>query len=69
MIHAYKGASITFHYRNWQGEERDRTGIVDGAPMWHSTEWHPDRQWLLPIVDRENGERRWFAMRDMSNIR
>ena len=64
---AMNGA-IRFTYRNYRGEVSERT--AERLSIWFgSTEWHHEAQWLMTAIDIEKGERRDFAMRDMSNVR
>ena len=56
--------AVTFLYRNWRGETRQRTVLP--VTIWHgSTIWHPEPQWLLKAIDLETGEDRDFAMKDI----
>ena len=60
---------FNFQYTNWKGKFGNRS--VDGDTTriyWGKTEWHPEEQWLMEAIDLDKGEKRTFAMKDMSNI-
>jgi hypothetical protein len=57
---------LKFTYRNWRGEVRVREATPCGEPFFGNTEWHPDNQWLLPMIDAEDGKRKDFAMNEMA---
>lgn len=59
-------APLHFTYRNWRGEVRVREATPCGAPYFGTTEWHPKPQWLLPMIDAEDGKRKDFAMDEMA---
>jgi hypothetical protein len=61
------GDMITFTYLNWRSELSERTARVLGF-VWGSTEWHPEKQWLMAGHDQEKHEDRLFAMKDMDNV-
>ena len=62
------GGIIQFTYRNYRGEVSERQ--AKPLSIWFgTTEWHPELQWLMSAVDMQKGERRDFAMRDMTNVR
>lgn len=48
-------------YTNWRGEKRWRR-IIPQRMYFGSTEWHPEHQWLLDVLDLEKKEFRTFAM-------
>ena len=52
-------------YTNWRGETRARKLLPLGV-RWGANGWHSEPQWLLDAFDAETGERRTFAMADMS---
>lgn len=59
---------IQFEYVNHRGESATRT--VEPWGVWYgSNEWHPDAQWLLGAFDLDKQANRFFAMRDMTNVR
>ena len=53
--------SIRVVYTNYRGETAIRT-IVPDKIWFGSTEWHPEEQWLLDVLDVEKGERRSLAV-------
>jgi predicted DNA-binding transcriptional regulator YafY len=56
--------TISFIYRNWRGEIRERT--VTPRRVWFGrTDWHPAEQWFIEAADSENGELRDFAVADI----
>lgn len=57
-----------FTYKNYRGETSEREVIVHHVRN-ISTEWHPEKQWILTALDVEKNQLRDFAMRDMSNVR
>lgn len=61
---------ITVEYTNWRGESRRRHIAVDSPPLWGSTEYHPEPQWLVRAMDLEDPARpvKLFALRDMRPI-
>lgn len=49
------------NYRNHRGEVSTRR--IEPLQMWFgSTQWHPNRQWLLKAFDHDKQEWRDFAM-------
>jgi hypothetical protein len=57
---------LRFTYKNWRGEVRVREATPCGAPWFGTTEWHPAPQWLLPMIDAEDGKRKDFALNGMA---
>ena len=55
---------ISVRYKNYAGMLRLRQVIPTGAPFFGSNEWHPEPQWLLPVVDVDSGEERTFALKN-----
>lgn len=51
---------ITFVYKNWKGEIRERRVIPLNIEFGHDHYHYPD-QWLLHAIDMEKGARRTFA--------
>lgn len=47
-------------YENHRGELRERL-IIPGEVHFGSSEWHPEKQWLLDALDVEKNARRTFA--------
>ena len=55
---------IKILYTNWKNETRYR--IIEPISIeFKSTEWHPDKQWILNAVDLEKQEQRAFAIKDI----
>lgn len=52
-------------YTNYRGETADRT-IVPITIWFGHTEWHPEDQWLLKALDKDKGQVRDFALKDMT---
>ena len=55
---------ITFVYKNWKGEIRERRVIPLNIEFGHDHYHHPD-QWLLHAIDMDKGARRTFAFEDI----
>lgn len=53
--------TVTFRYRNYRGEEADRT-VLPICIWWGSTHWHPEPQWLLAVYDKDKMDNRDFAL-------
>lgn len=56
--------AIRVRYKNWKGNVRVRTILPKEPPYWGSTEFHPEPQWLLPVLDLDEGVERDFALKD-----
>ena len=54
---------VIIDYTNWRGERRKRS-IQPISIRYDSTEWHPEKQWLLTAMD-ENMVTKEFAMKDI----
>jgi len=57
------GEAITLTYRNWRGKTAVRT-ITPKRIWFGSTDWHPDRQWLITAFDHDKQADRDFALKD-----
>lgn len=57
---------VTFTYTNHRGETAQRR-IVPGDLYFGSTEFHPERQWLLKAFDMDKLTIRDFAMKDIKD--
>lgn len=68
MIEINEGKAIQFNYLNWKGEYGIRR-VVHMTIHYGSTEYHPEKQWLMEAYELDKQEVRIFAMKDMSNIR
>jgi hypothetical protein len=62
------GEPIEFDYVNWKGVKGHRTARVI-LFSYGSTEYHPEKQWLLEAYDLDKEKIRIFAMKDMSNVK
>lgn len=59
--------TVTFKYKNWKGEVRDR--VVKPIQIWKgSTEYHEEEQWLLMAKDLEKNAYRHFALADIMEV-
>lgn len=66
---------ITVDYTNYRGERSVRQVVPNGLPFFASTKWHPEPQWLLPVLDVTTdsqgiprNQQRDFAMKDCNFI-
>lgn len=59
------GLIVRVRYTNYRGEVADRTVRIMSAPIWTATDWHPELQWLIWVLDLNKNERRLFALKDM----
>lgn len=59
---------LHFTYTNYRGETDEREVIVHHVRHM-STDWHPEKQWILTALDVKKDVMRDFAMKDMSNVR
>lgn len=59
------GFTLRVRYTNWRGETADRTIRIMSAPLWTSTDWHPEPQWMVWAFDVGRNERRMFAIKDI----
>lgn len=51
-------------YKNWRGETAER--LIRPIKIWFgSTEWHPEKQWLLTALDIDKQVERDFALTDI----
>lgn len=55
---------ITFLYRNWKGEIRERRVIPIEIEFTHDDYHFPD-QWLMHAIDMDKGARRTFAFENI----
>jgi predicted DNA-binding transcriptional regulator YafY len=56
--------SVTFTYRNWRGEIRERT-VTPIDISFCANPHHDGPQWFLNATDDERGVRRSFAIQDI----
>lgn len=56
-----------FTYTNYRGETDKREVIVHHIRH-ISTDWHPEKQWIMTALDVNKNAMRDFAMRDMSDV-
>lgn len=59
--------AIIFWYRNYKGEEGYRR-VLPISIRYGTSQWHPEKQWLMLADDLENNKQREFAMRDISGM-
>lgn len=59
--------AITFWYRNYKGEVGYRR-VRPLSIRYGTSEWHPEKQWLMRGYDTVNDKEREFAMKDMSDV-
>lgn len=59
---------IIFQYENHRGDSGERRVVVVGF-TWGSTQWHPEPGWLMTAADLDKDEFRFFAMKDMKDVR
>lgn len=55
---------INMRYKNWRGEVAVRT-VIPQRIYWGSTEWHPNEQWLLEVLEVDKQVTRVFAVADI----
>ncbi|MDA1675496.1 MULTISPECIES: hypothetical protein [Bacillus cereus group] len=63
-----KNDVIEFDYINWKGEKGKRKALVRSV-VWGSNEWHKEQQFLLRAIDMEKNDVRYFALKDMDNVK
>ncbi len=61
-------AEIEFDYVNWKGVKGKRKALITSY-HYGSNEWHKEEQWLMRASDYDKDEVRYFAMKDMSNVK
>jgi predicted DNA-binding transcriptional regulator YafY len=55
---------VTVRYRNYRGETSLRRVLPRG--VWYgSTDWHPEPQWVMDVLDVDRDVERSFALRDI----
>lgn len=57
-------AAITVRYKNYRGDVGDRKIIPLGIE-YGSTEYHPEKQWLLEVWDLDKRDYRTYALKDI----
>ena len=55
--------AIKIIYKNWRGEEGIRH-ILPIRIFYDSTEWHPEKQWLIEVYDLDKKANRDYALYD-----
>lgn len=55
---------LRFKYKNHRGFVSFRT-VIPKSIRWGSTEWHPEKQWIMRAWCTEKKAMRDFAMKDM----
>lgn len=68
MLSINVGDRIEFSYTNWKGEHAKRAAVVKGIAF-GNVEWHEGKQWIMTAFDLDKRVDRFFAMKDMSNIK
>lgn len=58
--------AVRFTYKNWRGEVAVRT-VVPVHFWWGTTDYHPQKQWLLTAWDCDKQAHRHFAVQDINN--
>lgn len=57
---------IQIDYTNWRGVRRKRLVRPTGFMTFDSTEWHPEKQWLMEAIDvQSGGVIKLFALKDI----
>ncbi len=57
---------VAIVYTNYRGETAERQ-IVPQKLWFGSTEYHPEKQWLLDAFDVDKNAERTFAVKDIEN--
>lgn len=57
---------VTIIYTNYRGETAERQ-IVPAKLWFGSTEYHPEKQWLLDAFDVDKNAERTFAVKDIKS--
>lgn len=68
MVEVVPHDKIEFDYLNWKDEKSHRR-IEVGELYYGSSEWHPQKQWLLEGYDLDKKATRIFALKDMGNVK
>lgn len=55
---------VVIDYTNWRGIRRLRC-IEPRGIQFKSTKHHPEPQWLMVAIDREDGKQKDFAIKDI----
>lgn len=58
---------VSFDYTNYRGE-KSRRNVSPVSMRFGSSEYHKEDQFLLLAFDRDKGEFREFAIKDMTNV-
>lgn len=58
-------AQVKILYTNYRGEKGYRI-IIPQSIYFGSTEWHPEKQWLLRAIDVQKQNSRDFAVKDIA---
>lgn len=61
--------NLEFDYVNYRSEVSRRKVIVHNISYGTCEPWHPDPQWIMYALDLEKNEFRYFAMKDMTNVK
>lgn len=68
MLSINVGDRIEFGYTNWKGEYSKRAAVVKDIAF-GNVEWHDGKQWIMTGFDLDKRLDRFFAMKDMHNIK
>jgi hypothetical protein len=60
---------VEIDYTNWKGIRSIRRIQPLGTMKFESSEWHPDKQWVVEALDLEKNEHRAYAMKDIHSWR
>ncbi len=55
---------VNVRYCNYRGEIAWRR-IIPLRIFFGSNQWHPEKQWLMEVMDLAKGEKREFAVKDI----
>lgn len=63
-MHDMDQSTVRIKYTNYRGETSIRR-VIPRSITFGSTDWHPDKQWLLEAFDLDKDAERSFALRDV----
>lgn len=67
-LERHRGAVIGFKYTNWKGKQSLRVAAISQVDF-AECEWHEGKQYLLRAIDQEKGAIRFFAVKDMKDVK
>jgi hypothetical protein len=56
---------VEIDYTNWRGERRTRVIRPTGHMVFEANDWHPKICWQMLTIDKQTGELRQFALKDV----